>query len=182
MKALSIMQPWASAILHLGKRLENRGWQGCSYRGPLLLHASKGVGTITDFDYAVDDMLANLVLDGCSHEDRSNAIKKLGVVNRKRARELYWAPGNEMPRGGIVGVCRVESVIPPSARSWSAQAKVFDEWVCQGGDPKQKRWWMGGFALVLKDVRPLPFLPWKGALGLFEVPDNVVKPLIARAA
>jgi hypothetical protein len=40
MKALSIHQPWAWAILHAGKNVENRGWP-TRYRGPLLIHASK---------------------------------------------------------------------------------------------------------------------------------------------
>jgi hypothetical protein len=40
MKALSIHQPWAWAILHAGKTVENRGWP-TRYRGPLLIHASK---------------------------------------------------------------------------------------------------------------------------------------------
>jgi len=40
MKALSIHQPWAWAILHAGKTVENRGWS-TRYRGPLLIHASK---------------------------------------------------------------------------------------------------------------------------------------------
>ena len=40
MKALSIHQPWAWAILHAGKNVENRGWS-TRYRGPLLIHASK---------------------------------------------------------------------------------------------------------------------------------------------
>ena len=41
MKALSIRQPWAWAILHAGKNVENRTWH-TSYRGPLLIHAGKG--------------------------------------------------------------------------------------------------------------------------------------------
>ena len=37
------------------------------------------------------------------------------------------------------------------------------------------RWHVAGsFGLVLADVRPLPFVPFKGALGLFEVPDDLV--------
>lgn len=40
MKALSICQPWAFAILHGNKRVENRTW-ATSYRGPLLIHAGK---------------------------------------------------------------------------------------------------------------------------------------------
>jgi hypothetical protein len=46
MKALSIHQPWAWAILHAGKTVENRTWS-TKYRGPLLIHASK---TKTSYD------------------------------------------------------------------------------------------------------------------------------------
>jgi hypothetical protein len=38
--ALSIRQPWAWAIIHLGKDIENRPWKA-PYRGPMLVHASK---------------------------------------------------------------------------------------------------------------------------------------------
>ncbi len=40
MKALSIRQPWAYAILNLGKTIENRS-RGTSYRGALAIHASQ---------------------------------------------------------------------------------------------------------------------------------------------
>lgn len=40
MKALSIQQPWAWAIIEAGKNVENRGWS-TAYRGPVLIHASK---------------------------------------------------------------------------------------------------------------------------------------------
>jgi ASCH domain len=40
MKALSIHQPWAWAILHAGKNVENRSWR-TNYRGLLLIHAAK---------------------------------------------------------------------------------------------------------------------------------------------
>ncbi|MCL5669909.1 MAG: ASCH domain-containing protein [Acidobacteria bacterium] len=39
MKALTIRQPWAYAILHLGKDVENRSWR-TNHRGPLLIHAA----------------------------------------------------------------------------------------------------------------------------------------------
>jgi hypothetical protein len=31
------------------------------------------------------------------------------------------------------------------------------------------RWWMGGFALVLSDVTPLPFVATRGYQGLWDV-------------
>lgn len=40
MKALSIQQPWAWAILLAGKDVENRSW-ATKYLGPLLIHAGK---------------------------------------------------------------------------------------------------------------------------------------------
>lgn len=40
MKAISIKQPWAYAILHCGKDIENREWY-TKYRGEFLIHASK---------------------------------------------------------------------------------------------------------------------------------------------
>jgi hypothetical protein len=40
MKVLSIRQPWAYAILHLGKRVENRSWY-TPFRGEFLIHAAK---------------------------------------------------------------------------------------------------------------------------------------------
>ncbi|MCD9194247.1 ASCH domain-containing protein [Streptomyces albireticuli] len=38
MKALTIRQPWADAIIHQTKRTENRTWK-TTYRGPVLIHA-----------------------------------------------------------------------------------------------------------------------------------------------
>lgn len=51
MKALTIQQPWAWAIIRGGKSVENRStrWQ---YRGPLAIHAGKG--------WAGDDALAKV--------------------------------------------------------------------------------------------------------------------------
>jgi hypothetical protein len=39
-KALSVQQPWAWAIVHGPKRIENRTWL-TYHRGPLLIHAGK---------------------------------------------------------------------------------------------------------------------------------------------
>jgi hypothetical protein len=46
--ALTILQPWAWAISHGPKRIENRTWKP-RYRGPLLIHAGRGK---TALDYA----------------------------------------------------------------------------------------------------------------------------------
>jgi len=40
MKAITVRQPWASAIIWGGKNVENRSWP-TDYRGPLVIHAAK---------------------------------------------------------------------------------------------------------------------------------------------
>lgn len=37
-RAITIKQPWASAIFYQGKDIENRSW-ATKYRGPLLIHS-----------------------------------------------------------------------------------------------------------------------------------------------
>ena len=41
MKTLSLLQPWATLVVMGVKRIETRSWS-TAYRGPLLIHASKG--------------------------------------------------------------------------------------------------------------------------------------------
>lgn len=40
-KAITVLQPWASLILSGEKRVENRSW-ATAHRGPLAIHAGKG--------------------------------------------------------------------------------------------------------------------------------------------
>ncbi len=137
MKALSVRQPWVDAVLYGGKRIENRlAWRSCSYRGPLLLHAAKGM-TEAEYHDACDFM---------------------------HARGIGWRPGHmtidRMRRGYLVGACEVVDVIQPPVNSQFAADHPL------AGDC----WYMGGFALVLDNVRAFAVpVPWRGMLGLFEV-------------
>ena len=49
--ALSVRQPWAWAIIHAGKDIENRSWQavnrGLDQRGRIAVHAAKGIAQYT---------------------------------------------------------------------------------------------------------------------------------------
>lgn len=160
MKALSIRQPWAWAILHAGKRIENRSRADgrmpslCSYRGPLLLHAAK---TINNSEYR-------------------DAIE--WMVNKGLLRQV--GNGFEYPHpsqadiGGIVGVCNVVAHIRP------------DGYIIRNNPahlPDVNRAWHipGSYGLVLADVRPLPFTPYKGALGFFDVPGATPDDVVAIA-
>jgi ASCH domain len=53
MKALSIKQPYAAAILAGLKTVEYRSWQ-TDHRGPLLIHASQGLAVDTGFESSLD--------------------------------------------------------------------------------------------------------------------------------
>ncbi len=41
-------------------------------------------------------------------------------------------------------------------------------------DTSDSDWYMGAKGFVLRDPRPLPFVPMKGRLGFFEVPDDAL--------
>jgi hypothetical protein len=51
MRAVSVHQPWAWAILHAGKSFENRTWQ-TRHRGPLVIHAGKSPARLAGIDPA----------------------------------------------------------------------------------------------------------------------------------
>ena len=86
MRALSLRQPWADAVLFGGKTLENRvAWRNSHFRGSFLIHASKGM---TRAEY--DDVLRFL-----------------------DERRIEWRPKPfaDIVRGGIVGrACVVGTV------------------------------------------------------------------------
>ena len=58
MKVLSVAQPWAWAILHAGKTVENRSWHTL-HRGPLLIHASKTQRWLETLQTQYDNTLPN---------------------------------------------------------------------------------------------------------------------------
>lgn len=131
MKALSIRQPWAWLIVNGYKDIENRSWP-TRFRGPVLIHASKGM---TREEYEdVADLLA-----------WQSGIRKMGI---------QLPAFEELERGGIVGIATITEC--------SAQA--------------ESPWFFGPYGFHLRDAKTLPFVPFKGALGFFDVPDDLVQP------
>jgi hypothetical protein len=160
-KALSLTQPWAWVILNLGKRIENRtAWKGCAFRGPILLHAAKGMGTHAEIDLTVE-----CILERTSGREAERLLNEAVQPRPSSTRFFGWAPRPTLPRMGIVGRARIDGVIRNEADFAAYASNVSNA-------EEQRRWWFGGFALVLADVEPVPFVPWKGALGLFDVPDD----------
>lgn len=176
MKALSLRQPWAHAVLHLGKRVENRDWAGCSYRGPILIHASKTL-VLRDFDECMDSIIN--IVNAKPGNERLEMLKPLAYMSvplrSKHHGEVTWRPAPTLPIGGIVGRARIVDVVHPGGR---IEGPISEGPLRSGPDS----WYTGGFALVLAEVKELPFIPWRGSLGLFDIPDSVTAALIAECA
>ena len=88
--ALSIRQPWAWAILHAGKDIENRSWQ-TDFRGPVCIHASAGM---TKREY--------LEFEGLYGLDHRWTIPEPA----------------DLPRGGIVGTARIVDCVARHPSPW----------------------------------------------------------------
>lgn len=59
-----------------------------------------------------------------------------------------------LQRGGIIGSVEIADCVTDSASPW----------------------FVGRYGFVLRDPQPLPFVPLKGRLGFFDVPDSVWNP------
>lgn len=92
--ALSVRQPWAWAIIHAGKDIENRGyvaiWKGNMKPKRIAIHASKGM---TRDEYEFSAMF----------------MEKLGVI---------CPPAIELKRGGIIGSVDVTAIVNKSSSGW----------------------------------------------------------------
>lgn len=93
-KALALTQPYAWAVVHAGKEVENRDWSrknlGLLFRGPFAIHASKGM-TRNQYEDARDDM-----------ED-------IGIT---------CPPPHELLFGGIIGTSMVVEVVTAHKSPW----------------------------------------------------------------
>jgi hypothetical protein len=108
MKALSIRQPWVWAILHAGKRIENRCWY-TRYRGPILLHAAQGMTRSDYFDFV--DTYRSIEMGHRDFADPSHP--------RFRKETHVDVPSfDELQRGGIVGKARIVDCVTEHASPW----------------------------------------------------------------
>lgn len=95
--AISIRQPWAWAILHAGKDVENRTWS-TSFRGPVCIHAAKGM-TAAEFDGFVEF---------------ARSLNRRDIWQKD-----IWVPEpSAFERGGIVGVAEITGCVNRSGSPW----------------------------------------------------------------
>lgn len=167
MKALSLTQPWASLVAIGAKRIETRSWP-TSYRGPLAIHASKGFPA--------------WARETCDEEPFYRELTKAGLLwpmgdetLTHQAKERFLA----LPLGAIVAVARLHACVPTievtkfmTATPGTKFAAVHE---LDFGDYSAGRW-----AWILADGKRLPEpIPCKGALGLWNVPDDIARQLEA---
>lgn len=161
MKAISLWQPWASAIAFGSKRIETRSWK-TSYRGPLAIHAAKR---------CVKGDLIHLA----AYWGWTGAMWP--VVRRDWYRVL--------PFGAIVAICQLIDCRPTgSFTQEELDQRKYPPAFIVIEDAKDLYGWserlLGDFSLgrygwVLDDVRPVDSpIPFKGKQGFFDVPDELL--------
>lgn len=94
MLALTIRQPWAHAILHLGKPIENRNWS-TRVRGRVGLHAAKGM-TLDEYEDAkafIADIDPSLSLPDFDRLDRAALIGSVDVADCVKDHSSPWFQG-----------------------------------------------------------------------------------------
>lgn len=99
MKALTVRQPWAWAIVYAGKDIENRNWN-TRYRGEIAIHAAKGL----------------------MREEYTESVDLL----RRHYKCRKEIPSYEaMIRGAIIGVAELVDCVTTSKSSWFEGAYGF---------------------------------------------------------
>lgn len=148
-RALTVRQPWAWAIIHGGKDVENRSRNiARGHRGPVAIHAgiSMDVGGVTD-----DRILA--------------AIE---AYYQKHGR---GEAGGLVPTGAIIGVVDLVDVhhAHDCWRSMTHQGtgEVEEGHCSPWAEPDV-------YHLMFANPRPLAVpIPWRGMLGLWPVPADL---------
>src|SRR4051812_12224493 len=92
MKALSIRQPWAHAIVSLGKDVENRSWN-TTFRGAVLIHAGL-------------------------EDDREGYGALRRILESIGQYPQQGIDPKDLRRGGIVGQAEIIDCVARSASAW----------------------------------------------------------------
>ena len=164
MKALTLTQPWAALVAIGAKHIETRSW-ATSYRGPLAIHAAKGIGSVGG---------AMGLMSLCRTEPFRAALLAGGILGTPL-----------LPRGAIIATCELIDCVPtvhpgianePGKPWFTGAHKGVGQHYYEVPPPQDSNEFAfgdyspGRFAWLLADVKLLPRpIPCKGALGLWRV-------------
>lgn len=149
MRILSLTQPWATLVAIGAKSFETRSW-GTSYRGPLAIHAAKGLGPIGGkgglrYQFIEDPFYEVLTAAGYDASDC-------------------------LPLGAIVAVCDLAECYEIREKGLWAHHTIHS----LPGEPERSfgDYSPGRFAWKLTQVQALTTpLPYRGAQGLRGISD-----------
>jgi hypothetical protein len=154
MKALSLLQPWATLIM-LGVKLnETRSWS-TKHRGPLAIHASAGKPAGARLVAETDPYI-------------------------KAALEKHGLTFDTLPRGQVLGTCELVEVarIVEEFKKPMDGAPYIDPYQLYTENPSEYAagdYTPGRYAWLLSEVVVLETpIPCKGSLSLWEVPADVL--------
>ena len=114
----------------------------------LILHGGKDIEN-RNWPTSVRGRVLIHAAKGMTHQEWSDAwayAQGTGASAKAVAARLTHG---SIERGGIVGSVEIVDCVSTS----------------------DSRWFMGRFGFVLRNPQPLPFRPWRGQLGFFEVPE-----------
>ena len=108
----------------------------------LILHAGKDVEN-RDWPTSFRGRFLIHASKGMTRDEYENGLLTLEEIDRR----IQLPPFEALARGGIVGTAVLVDCVRES----------------------ESPWFFGAYGFELRDVMPLPFRPYKGALGFFEV-------------
>lgn len=164
MRAISLWEPWGTAIARGLKKIETRHWS-TDYRGPLAIHCAKNLTTVNALWDGADDPEKTVMLE---------ALERVGVHSP-----------SDLAFGCIVAVCMLVKVVPVQCLSDRVADPSKPEHLRafahlpNGFLPRLERTFgnyeTGRFAWMLDHVRPLATPQTvRGAQGFFTVPDGLL--------
>lgn len=133
--ALSIKQPWAWAIIHAGKDVENRGSLGLCKRGATIgefaVHASKGM---TRYEYEQAKHFMSTIGIACPDPDELIRGAIIGHVS-------VWGFGRGSNRRWFMGPYRMDLEHPKACEPIATQGQLgFFKWSPKGQIDAPKPW------------------------------------------
>lgn len=152
MRALTILQPWASLIVAGIKGVENRTWM------------------------PPRDMIGQRFAVHAGRKLDMESFTELhhGMCGFKREQWPYAKP-NLFPVGAVIGVAtlhnyvRGDGTVEPGPEDHAMLAR--EPW--RSLTARERPWYFGPVGFVLLDPRQVEPVPCKGALGFWTLPDDV---------
>ena len=148
MKTLSLTQPWATLVAIGAKQIETRSWN-TSYRGPLAIHAAKGLGPVGG---------KRGLSETCGTEPFCSVLNEYGRSQRwKDLADMVTRP--LLPQGTIIAIVELYDI-----RATTTISDAISQQELAFGDYS-----IGRYAWLLRNAEMLPEpTPARGALGLWE--------------